>query len=211
MPFACFVNGCSNRSDQGITSFHSFPTEITSRGEVTKSLSAKRRKKWIAAINRKDVPSKYAKVCGQHFISGAPSGLYEETNPDWIPTLLLNRDVRSSTNLRDQETNASIKNTERYARAIKRKIQADVNESISAPAPSEQLEQGSSTMIPENELQIQSDEHPDPCEKPTCVSTAKKYKMSVEQMQELITENIRLKKMIMMTKIVPEAFEGMSY
>ena len=44
---------------------------IEHQGEKTFELSSKRRQEWIARINRKDwVPSKYARVCSDHFVEG---------------------------------------------------------------------------------------------------------------------------------------------
>ena len=48
----------------------------------------------MAAITRKDLNKttlyKY-KVCSKCFISGKPIYLYNKTNPDWLPTLNLDR------------------------------------------------------------------------------------------------------------------------
>ena len=72
MPHTCFVNGCTNRSDGAgaRTSFFAIPAVINHQGEQTKDLSTKRREAWLANINRKKSPSKYAKVCSDHFITG---------------------------------------------------------------------------------------------------------------------------------------------
>ncbi|XP_046981545.1 THAP domain-containing protein 6-like [Schistocerca americana] len=57
---ACAVVGCTARSDRsqkclGIT-FHKFPSNAT------------RKDLWVKALGRKDwEPSKYSKVCSQHF------------------------------------------------------------------------------------------------------------------------------------------------
>ena len=45
-----------------------------------------------AKINRKDLTTeRYASIiiCSRHFVSGSPARLFDETNPDWIPTLHL--------------------------------------------------------------------------------------------------------------------------
>ena len=61
------------------------------------------------------MPGQYknVRVCSAHFLSGAPSTLYDVTNPDWAPTLNLGYDA-----VDDHTTRAS---TERYERAIKRR------------------------------------------------------------------------------------------
>jgi len=52
-------------------SFYHIPAVLENQGEKTLQLSSKRRQEWIARINRKDwVPSKYARVCSDHFVSG---------------------------------------------------------------------------------------------------------------------------------------------
>ncbi|CAN8016388.1 unnamed protein product [Ixodes persulcatus] len=49
-----------------------------------------RRSAWVTTINRADlVANDNTHVCSIHFVSGAPSKLFDETNPDWIPSLRL--------------------------------------------------------------------------------------------------------------------------
>ena len=65
---------------------------ITHQGEKTHDLSKKRHDLWLARIHREDLePEKYSytRVCSRHFISGEPSDLYDETNPDWAPSRYL--------------------------------------------------------------------------------------------------------------------------
>lgn len=53
-------------------------------------LSEKRRRLWLSRIRRKDLGDlKHVRVCGRHFVSGRPSNLMDDTNPDWVPTLRL--------------------------------------------------------------------------------------------------------------------------
>ncbi|XP_046553592.1 uncharacterized protein LOC124263025 [Haliotis rubra] len=57
-----------------------------------RDLSQKRRRLWFAAVNREDLAfkdTKYMRVCSDHFVGGSPSALYQDTHPDWIPTLKL--------------------------------------------------------------------------------------------------------------------------
>ena len=59
MPETCRAVGCSNRRGrkEGL-SFHRFPED------------EERRRKWVAAVNRKDWhPTKYS-LCNEHFIIG---------------------------------------------------------------------------------------------------------------------------------------------
>ena len=96
MPWHCFVNGCNNRyaGKGSAISFYSFPAIISNQGDKTAQFSTERRQAWIAAINRKDAPTKYSKICSDHFITGRPSALYDTTNPDWKPTKWLNANAR---------------------------------------------------------------------------------------------------------------------
>lgn len=99
MVFTCCVVNCYNRSgrEKGV-SFFSIPAVVEHQGEKTKELSMKRRHEWIKCINRKNwTPSKYARVCSDHFHSGKPSMLYDDTNMDWVPSLRLGYPVAVST------------------------------------------------------------------------------------------------------------------
>ena len=72
MVFTCCVVNCYNRSgrEKGV-SFFSIPAVVEHQGDRTKELSMKRRHEWIKYINRKNwTPSKYARVCSDHFHSG---------------------------------------------------------------------------------------------------------------------------------------------
>ncbi len=55
-------------------------------------LSSKRQREWLARIKRKDVRPEqfyFTRVCEDHFLSGSPSKLFDESSPDWAPSLLL--------------------------------------------------------------------------------------------------------------------------
>ncbi|KAH7960444.1 hypothetical protein HPB49_019690 [Dermacentor silvarum] len=56
--------------------------------ERTKALSTKRRSLWLARIKRAnlDIENRNLRVCGAHFIAAK---LFDETDPDWAPSLLL--------------------------------------------------------------------------------------------------------------------------
>lgn len=58
-------------------------------------LSSKRQREWLARIKRKDVRPEqfyFTRVCEDHFLSGSPSKLFDESSPDWAPSLLLGYD-----------------------------------------------------------------------------------------------------------------------
>ena len=63
---------------------------ITDRGPKVEQLSTRRRKEWLTKINRKNwVPTSYACVCSIHFIGGIAADLLDDTNPAWIPTIMM--------------------------------------------------------------------------------------------------------------------------
>lgn len=71
-------------------SFFKIPKVISHQGDKARELSERRRVAWLAKINRKDwLPGPRSLVCSAHFISSKPASLFDETNPDWIPSLKL--------------------------------------------------------------------------------------------------------------------------
>ena len=89
----CVVVGCSNRSDcdEGI-SFYRIPAVYDKEGEEGYELRMRWRDRFLAAMSRKDIDvhalHKY-RICEKYFMSGKPASLYDQTNPDWLPTLNL--------------------------------------------------------------------------------------------------------------------------
>ncbi len=78
-------------------------------------MTKRRRELWLAKIKREDLKPnqyEYVRVCSDHFISGAPSKLYDIDSPDWAPSLRLGHSESSTIN---QCT------VERYQRAAARK------------------------------------------------------------------------------------------
>ena len=86
----CVVS-CTNRhSKEDNRLFFVIPKVITHQGLDAKQLSERRRTAWLAKINRKDwVPGSGSRVCSDHFVSSKPADLFNQTNPDWVPTLKL--------------------------------------------------------------------------------------------------------------------------
>jgi len=71
MPNTCCIKDCYNRGRRDKVSFHAIPTKVVQLGMRTRELSVRRRREWIAHINRKNwAPNKYTKVCSDHFING---------------------------------------------------------------------------------------------------------------------------------------------
>ena len=90
----CVVIGCSKCSgrDKDV-SFSRIPKVITHRGKQEYELTKKRRDGFHAAISRDGLTDSKVltndRICSRHFTSGKPAYLYDETNPDWLPTLHL--------------------------------------------------------------------------------------------------------------------------
>ena len=77
MVISCWVKGYSNRADRTIKrGFYSIPVIRENEGDFTKSLSEDRRRQWLANIKRKDAPTKYSKICSDHFITGRYMYIY---------------------------------------------------------------------------------------------------------------------------------------
>ncbi len=88
----CAMIGCGNRGMRDKKRFFRLPAVIEKEGDKTRTLSEKRRNCWPAAINRGDLKPEnypYMRICSDHFINGKPASLYDESNPDWVPSLKL--------------------------------------------------------------------------------------------------------------------------
>ncbi|XP_071099751.1 uncharacterized protein [Haliotis cracherodii] len=99
MPTTCIVVNCQSRSGRDKKIFYRLPRLIKHQGKVTETKSNKRRRLWLAAINRSDLTQKtldQIRVCSDHFLCGKPAKLYDETNPDWVPSKNLGNGVAKS-------------------------------------------------------------------------------------------------------------------
>ena len=107
---------CGNRSNRDKDKrFYRLPSVITHQGEQTLELSRRRQQKWLERIKRVDLkPEQYSntRVCSDHFVSGSPSALYDENNPDWAPSLNLGCESISTHSIEAK--------SERYERAVVR-------------------------------------------------------------------------------------------
>jgi len=102
----CVVIGCSKRSgrDKDV-SFYRIPKIVTHRGKQEYELTKKRRAGFLAAISREGLEDSRVlednRICSRHFISGKPAYLYDEANPDWLPTLHLGHAKKRSKSSKD--------------------------------------------------------------------------------------------------------------
>lgn len=94
MPHTCIVIGCTNRSGREKKNFYNIPAIIKHQGEQTEELSMRRRREWIAAIEKKGELPKSSKICSDHFISGKPAALFDVKNQDWVPSRLMRIEKR---------------------------------------------------------------------------------------------------------------------
>ncbi|XP_040064821.1 uncharacterized protein LOC120838815 [Ixodes scapularis] len=94
----CAVYGCTNRTKRApndenfvTVGFFAIPKVVTGQCAKTAALSAARRAEWFRRIRRDDVDesSTHYRVCGVHFISGRPTYVMDDMNPDWAPSLKL--------------------------------------------------------------------------------------------------------------------------
>lgn len=89
----CAMVGCSNRTCWAKSTNRNFfrlPKIVEHQGQRTKELCERRRRLWLARINRSDLnEGAGVRVCGAHFVMGRPAKLWQEWDPDWAPSLLL--------------------------------------------------------------------------------------------------------------------------
>ncbi|XP_037503060.2 uncharacterized protein LOC119377831, partial [Rhipicephalus sanguineus] len=135
----CAIFGCSNRSDNRGRKrstnghFFSIPKTVENQCERSKALSTKRRSLWLARIKRADldIENPNLRVCGVHFITGKPAKLFDETDPDWAPSLLLGYSAKNTDPSRHRrlEKRRAVKRQadakKREAEAQKRRAEAD--------------------------------------------------------------------------------------
>ncbi len=136
----CAVIHCENRSGRDKKRFFRLPSIISHQGDQAFELSRQRQTEWLARIKRKDIrPDQYnfTRVCGDHFLSGSPSKLFNDSSPDWAPSLKLRYDTHISCVSQSAEL--------RHERAMERQLK---KRSISQQDP--EHEEPSNTMSNEN-------------------------------------------------------------
>ena len=108
----CIVLGCSKRSgwDKDV-SFYRVPKVITTRGKQEYELTKKRRDEFISMDGLKKMILENDRICSRHFVSGKPAYLYDESNPDWLPSLHLGHSKKAE---------SKIESTERCERRVAR-------------------------------------------------------------------------------------------
>lgn len=97
----CVIYKCSTRSenkpgdkDYAKVGFYAIPKVIDSPRQRTVEMSVKRRAESFRRNRRADLDESatHYKVCREHFISGRPGYVMNETDPDWAPSLHLGHD-----------------------------------------------------------------------------------------------------------------------
>ncbi|XP_055841937.1 nucleolar protein dao-5 isoform X2 [Episyrphus balteatus] len=94
----CCVRGCSNKLEVGssIRMFR-FPA-LLDKPKSLVELSRQRRNAWLKALNRTNLPEEVLKsigICSEHFITGSPARLKDNTEVDWIPTIKMGHQQRN--------------------------------------------------------------------------------------------------------------------
>ncbi|XP_046857605.1 uncharacterized protein LOC124451005 [Xenia sp. Carnegie-2017] len=86
----CAIYGCSKRADRDKElSFYRIPAVKTNASKILQDLQKERRSLWLRRIRRADIDDSkctYLRVCSLHFVTGKPSALTDQTNPDWAPS-----------------------------------------------------------------------------------------------------------------------------
>ncbi|KAH7977960.1 hypothetical protein HPB49_004094 [Dermacentor silvarum] len=145
----CMIFGCSNPSDthgrkkRTKSNFFSLPKIMENQCERTKALSTKRRSLWLARIKCANIENRNLRVCGAPFIAGKPAKLFDETDPDWAPSLLLgyramNTDRSPHDNASKNDAPKSGKRTPKYGK---------LNCMIGVPRPTRQRQRSSRVPI----------------------------------------------------------------
>uniref|UniRef100_A0A8C2FP22 THAP domain-containing protein 1 n=1 Tax=Cyprinus carpio TaxID=7962 RepID=A0A8C2FP22_CYPCA len=76
MVISCCAVGCDNRQGKANISFYRIP------------FARERRQRWVAAISRKNwQPSKYSRICSDHFLQGQKSD--DPLSPDYVPSVFV--------------------------------------------------------------------------------------------------------------------------
>ena len=96
----CLIVGCGNKSgrDKGLY-FAKVPSIIGNQGKEARELSEDRRSRWISAISRDDLTDtifENDRVCEKHFVSGRTAKPWDKFNVDWVPTLNLWHNKKTS-------------------------------------------------------------------------------------------------------------------
>ncbi|KAH9360206.1 hypothetical protein HPB48_000087 [Haemaphysalis longicornis] len=104
MVVSCCAVGCTKRATKGSgIGFFRFPKEIG------------RRKAWVQAVRRERwQPSDSSRICGLHFINGAPSPFPD--HPDWAPSVFA---------FKKADPAVLTKKCDRFERSLKRKRVSD--------------------------------------------------------------------------------------
>ncbi|KAK3881073.1 hypothetical protein Pcinc_014469 [Petrolisthes cinctipes] len=86
-PYIENENSCTNTDKVPGRSFYRIPKVCKNQGVAHEKLLTERRNLWFSRISRMITSNpEHWRVCGNHFVSGAPSKLYDKANPDWAPT-----------------------------------------------------------------------------------------------------------------------------
>lgn len=114
----CCVKGCSNKLEVGssIRMFR-FPA-LLEKPKSLVELSRQRRTAWLKALNRTNLSEDALKtigICSDHFVTGSPARLKDNTEVDWIPTIKMGNQQRN----RNEKISPNTNKVKRLATAEK--------------------------------------------------------------------------------------------
>lgn len=152
MPDSCCSVGCTNRrGDKPGLCFYRIPSERE---------NPERRRSWICAIRRAFLPeegkewqpSKYTRLCSEHFIKGAKSD--DPSSPDWVPSVFSQSPVtKKRKRKKDVERSEQSKSEEE----IKEQAAVDVLLKLSSAPHTENDQKCNSKMCKEKIARLQKE------------------------------------------------------
>ena len=116
-------------------SFYGIPKVSHNKSSNVPELSKKRRAGFLGAICRGNLTEKVLandRICSRYYVSGKPASLEDETNPDWLPSLLLGHSNRLNEQVQATGERWARRNAKDEARATGEAAQALL--SLTCPA-----------------------------------------------------------------------------
>ncbi|WAR07398.1 hypothetical protein MAR_017356 [Mya arenaria] len=125
MIIKCSVIGCSNRKDrEKDLQYYRIPAVIKNQGDECERLSTNRRRQWLAQLGQsfenKNIDN--VRICSAHFVKGKRADLYDQLNPDWIPTINLRGCATPKPPVHNDSTTPSTSRYNRQKDRIQRRL-----------------------------------------------------------------------------------------
>ncbi|XP_052760825.1 uncharacterized protein LOC128203467 [Mya arenaria] len=125
MVIKCSVIGCSNRKDrEKDLQYYRIPAVIKNQGDECERLSTNRRRQWLAQLGQsfenKNIDN--VRICSAHFVKGKRADLYDQLNPDWVPTINLRGCATPKPPVHNDSTTPSTSRYNRQKDRIQRRL-----------------------------------------------------------------------------------------